>query len=288
MGLSDQGTISGVPGIGDGNMFACDVGNSRVSLGLVVGWRIAEVIRVPLSGLDGLAAVVLASAGGRGGGGGEARAAGWPVVGVSVNSAAAVEVGKMLISAGALPMRLAGEDFAIPLPLSQAMPEPQRVGRDRLLAALGAWRRHNGAAVVVDVGTAITIDSVSSSGVFQGGAIMPGPAVAAWSLHARTAALPEVSPVSPGSAGASDAVEPVGRDTQGAIRAGLIYGIAGGVDRLVEEQLSRLPGGAVTVATGGGYKLLQGYLRSAAGAAAAYVENLVLEGLVAAVREQVR
>ena len=246
-------------------MIACDVGNSRVSMALVAGWQIAHVVRVPLAGLESLGEVLRAS-------GSEGGAAGWPVVMSSVNASGAEQVRSMLASAGAGTALLAGRDFGIPLAIAERMPRPEQIGTDRLLAALGAWRRYGRAAVVVDVGTAITVDSVDGGGVFQGGAILAGPATAAWSLRARTAALPEVA--------VAGAVEPVGRDTEGAIRAGLVYGAAAAIDRLVEEQLKLLPEGAVTVATGGGYGALRRHLRMSA----EYVGELVLEGLVAAAK----
>src|SRR3954468_3368897 len=71
---------------------------------------------------------------------------------------------------------------------------PERVGIDRLLAALAAnrLRSPDGPAIIVDLGTAITIDLLEADGAFAGGAILPGIATAARALAEQTDALPQV------------------------------------------------------------------------------------------------
>ena len=67
------------------------------------------------------------------------------------------------------------------VPLTIRVDEPARVGIDRLLAALAAdrLRQRDRAAIVVDLGTAITVDLVDADGAFAGGAILPGIATSA-------------------------------------------------------------------------------------------------------------
>lgn len=121
---------------------------------------------------------------------------------------------------------------AADLPLRVALKNPDQVGVDRLVDAVAANRLRppQSPAVVVDVGTAITVDLVSDSGVFLGGAILPGIAMAARALHEFTDLLPlvEMSDL--------DAPPPaVGTATEPAIRSGLFWGAVGSIRQLVEQ-----------------------------------------------------
>ncbi|MGD9858008.1 MAG: type III pantothenate kinase [Planctomycetaceae bacterium] len=108
------------------------------------------------------------------------------------------------------------------LPIEIDVDEPQRVGIDRLLDAVAAnvLRAPGSPAIVIDVGTATTVNAVSKSGAFVGGAILPGPELCARALHEYTAVLPEV-PLTDLLRG-----EPavIGRNTEDAIRSGLYWG----------------------------------------------------------------
>ena len=81
-----------------------------------------------------------------------------------------------------------GRDLHVPINI--ALDDPATVGQDRLINALGAFRRARQACVVIDVGTALTVDFVDGVGTFQGGVIAPGPRMMLAALHERTAALP--------------------------------------------------------------------------------------------------
>jgi type III pantothenate kinase len=82
------------------------------------------------------------------------------------------------------------------LPLIVAVEAPEQVGIDRLLGAVGAnLRRTSGVpAVVVDAGSAITVNVIDGEGVFRGGSIAPGLGLMARALNTFTAKLPLVSP----------------------------------------------------------------------------------------------
>ncbi|MEO1512599.1 MAG: type III pantothenate kinase, partial [Planctomycetota bacterium] len=88
----------------------------------------------------------------------------------------------------ALEPQIAGRDIPLPIPL--ALEDPGTVGVDRLLNTTAAYETAKQACVVVDVGTAATVDFVDGQGVFQGGAIAPGLAMMLAALHEHTAALP--------------------------------------------------------------------------------------------------
>lgn len=121
--------------------------------------------------------------------------------------------------------------------------DPESVGVDRLSAASEAYRTVGGRVVVVDVGTAITVDAVSDDGTFLGGIIAPGPRLMASALHEGTSLLPPTEP-EPGA-------DLLGRSTEDCIRSGLLHGTASLVDGLVGRVRRKL-GGAKVVATGGG------------------------------------
>jgi type III pantothenate kinase len=124
---------------------------------------------------------------------------------------------------------LSGGDFKI----ENRTESPAGVGIDRLAAATAAEaiRRENTPAIVIDFGTAITVDLVSSDGAFEGGAILPGVGLAAEALHANTDALPVVRPRLEGKSPPA-----VGKNTEDAIRGGLYWGAVGAVRELISRQ----------------------------------------------------
>lgn len=117
-------------------------------------------------------------------------------------------------------------------PLGVKTDQPDRVGIDRLAAATAASHlvsSKNG-CIVIDCGTAASVDMVASEGHFLGGAILPGPALLARSLADGTSLLPEVS-----SLGHALPPPMPGRSTNNAIAAGIGFGIRGAICRLVDE-----------------------------------------------------
>ena len=134
------------------------------------------------------------------------------------------------------------------LPLEIAVPEPHRVGVDRLAASAAASlvKRPGHAAIIVDCGTAATVDLVSEAGAFLGGAILPGPALMARALAEGTSRLPAVAALEQ----ESPPVMP-GRSTQEAIAAGIGWGIRGAIARLVEESRAVVGADADVILTGG-------------------------------------
>ena len=119
------------------------------------------------------------------------------------------------------------EATAATIPITARVDSPDAVGSDRLLTAWAAARLHGAPAVVVDFGTATTVNAVAADGAYVGGAIAPGLMLGLEALAARTAALPLVSPEWPSRAAARDTVE--------AIRSGAVIGHLGAVRELVER-----------------------------------------------------
>jgi type III pantothenate kinase len=131
------------------------------------------------------------------------------------------------------------------LPIKVDVDVPERVGMDRLLAAVAVARKtHVGEPVaIVSAGTAVTIDLVDSTGAFRGGVILPGFRMMALGLHEYTALLPHVEELDP------DTPAPA-RNTESAISSGIAAAICGAVDRVVEQYRWVEPALKV-VATGG-------------------------------------
>lgn len=134
-------------------------------------------------------------------------------------------------------------------PLATDVESPAQVGVDRLAGALAAFTLARGAARVVSVGTAITVDWIDAAGRFRGGAIVPGRRLAARALHDFTDRLPDVGARL--DAGKQEgALHLPGRSTEEAILAGLDVGGAALVAGLVGD-LARVASEAPVFVTGG-------------------------------------
>lgn len=110
-----------------------------------------------------------------------------------------------------------------PLPITIDYATPQTLGADRIAALVGALTIAPGAdLLVVDAGTAVTYDYLSSSGRFEGGNIAAGISMRLSALHALTSALPEV--------GVDGSLPLLGRSTDEAMRAGAIRGVVAEIE----------------------------------------------------------
>ena len=119
------------------------------------------------------------------------------------------------------------------VPLAIRVDRPGEVGADRLVNALAAARLHGTPAVVVDFGTATTLDCIAADGAYVGGAIAPGLELGLEALAARTAKLPRIELRAPDRA--------IGRDTISAMQAGTIFGyqaLAAGLLARVRRELA--------------------------------------------------
>lgn len=140
---------------------------------------------------------------------------------------------------GRVPIELNARNAGLPV----QVPEPMSVGPDRLANAFAARRLHGTPAIVVDLGTATTLDCVSKAGAYVGGAIAPGVVTASEELFRRAARLSRVDLRRPPRA--------VGRTTEEALRVGVLWGNAGLVDALVRRVSAELGGRPKVIATGG-------------------------------------
>ena len=235
---------------------------------------------------------------------GEARA-GLPVLIASVNRPVADRVRQGLESAG-VRVYQCGRD--VPIPIQTSLPDPSTIGQDRLLDALGAFWRSKQACIVIDAGTAVTVDFVDGQGVFHGGAIAPGVAMMLAALHEKTSGLPLVtlSPelipgrgVRPDAHAAHVAARageasggfdhpgpehpgdpPFGKSTQQAIALGVSASVQGLVRLLIDRYAEFYGAYPRVVATGGDAPLLF----QSDPLVEAIVPDLTLVGMLAAVQ----
>ena len=119
---------------------------------------------------------------------------------------------------------------------------PREVGADRIANSVGAFDVYGGPAIVVDFGTATTLDAISAKGEYLGGAIVPGIEISLDALFGRAAALRRVELVEPRNV--------IGRSTVESIQSGAVYGFTAQVDGLVHRFEKEL-GPCTVVATGG-------------------------------------
>ena len=154
---------------------------------------------------------------------------------------------------------------------------PDEVGADRLVNAVAVWSLYKKATIVVDFGTATTLDCVSAKGEYLGGAICPGMELAGEWLATHTAKLPRVTfEAAPAKA--------IGKTTRESLQSGLFWGyislVEGLLERMRKEMAPPPRGGGVggepkVVATGGLSTVLGPHLKSVS----AILPNLTLDGL---------
>jgi type III pantothenate kinase len=136
----------------------------------------------------------------------------------------------------------------IPLPMDVGVTDVKAIGVDRVCAAAAAYDKLQTGCVIIDFGTAVTVDLVDDEGTLLGGAILPGLRMQLQALHEHAAALPAVEPVAPEL--------PYGRNTAEAMQTGVCRGLAGAVRGLVEAYAGHINHWPQVVATGGDLTLL--------------------------------
>lgn len=143
---------------------------------------------------------------------------------------------------------------------------PTQLGSDRWAALIAAWRRCGRSCVVVNAGTAMTVDVLSDRGEFLGGLIVPGLTTMQSALATKTAALE----MAPGHYSAFPT------RTEDAIFSGALTAMAGAVEKMLERLGTRQGHAPDCLISGGDAGLLCGQLS----VAATIVDNLVLDGLI--------
>jgi len=132
---------------------------------------------------------------------------------------------------------------------------PGQVGSDRLVNARAAYELYGGGCVIVDFGTAITIDIVNKKKQYIGGVISPGPGISLAALSEKTALLPKVSIRKPKGL--------LGKNTKESMIIGVVHGFSSLCDGIVGKLKNQYCKDAKVVVTGGFSGLLGPYCKSA-------------------------
>ena len=221
-------------------LLAIDVGNTQTHIGMIRGeelvesWRLATDRGATGDKLATLLASLLSLR--------ELRLAD---VDAAIVSSVVPQLGREYeqVSAryleGALQMVGPGLKTGMPLRIDN----PHEVGADRVVNAVAAYERFGGACISVDFGTTINYDVVSGEGEYLGGVIAPGVEISIEALSQRAARLFKVDLAAPR--------QTIGKNTEAAVLAGVVYGFAGQVDAIVSRLREELGEEATSVATGG-------------------------------------
>ena len=123
------------------------------------------------------------------------------------------------------------------------MDVPSQVGSDRIVIAVAALAEYKAPLILMDMGTATTIEVVEPENVYLGGVIFPGVRLSLDALTGRAAQLPGISLDKPKNV--------IGKNTVDCMRSGMMYGTAAMIDGLVERMETELGHSATLIATGG-------------------------------------
>ena len=135
-------------------------------------------------------------------------------------------------------------NYQTPIGLENRYDNPREVGMDRLANAVGGKAALGAPVVIVDFGTAITLDLVDREGAYAGGIILPGREMGADALFKRTSKLPRISLLRPPKV--------LGKTTDTSMQSGLFYGAIGSVETLIERLWEEIGYKTKVVVTGGG------------------------------------
>lgn len=228
----------------DINLLVLNVGNSRLGIGVFAGGVLEYTTRVShaqRSDWPGKIAEAWAKIADR-----EDAA----VAGACVNPPLIESLEHAVNQATGKNIEWVGREIVLPIKLRTET--PKQTGVDRVLNIAAAYEQMGKACVVVDAGSAITIDACNDAGEFLGGAIAPGATMQLEALHEKTAGLPLVTLDAPTS--------PFGQSTEQAIRHGVYHGIRGMVKEIVENYATELGNWPDIIATGGDApKLFEGW-----------------------------
>lgn len=147
---------------------------------------------------------------------------------------------------------------------------PKEIGADRIINSVAGVKKYGSPLIIVDIGTAITFDTISNEGAFIGGAIAPGIGIASEALFQRASKLPRVELMPPKRV--------VGKTTVEAMQSGIVLGYIGMIDYIVEcimQEQGWTKDTVRVIGTGGFSKLIASQSR--------YIEEvdkmITLEGL---------
>lgn len=221
-------------------ILVCDIGNTNITVGLFRGKRLARKTKFPtLEARKGFPAGIAFS---------QIKA----IIICSVVPRALKSLKASFKSLKNIPVYSLGENLAVPIKNRYAY--PKQVGQDRLVNAYAASRLYGAPLVVIDFGTAVTLDVISNNREYLGGMILPGLELSLGALSARAALLPKVKLERP--------KEFIGRDTKSSMLSGVVYGFAALTDSLSQRIKKEIGANAKVIATGGNINLIAKYCQN--------------------------
>ena len=134
-------------------------------------------------------------------------------------------------------------DANVNLGLNIAVEAPNKVGTDRLVNIVAAYRRHKTSAIIIDFGTATTFDVMNVKGDFCGGVIAPGIELSLHALQNIAPQLPKINVNKP--------KKTIGTSTSCAMESGIYYGYIGLVENIVKHIKQEYGQNMTVIATGG-------------------------------------
>ncbi len=222
------------------NLIAINVGNSRMHSGVFAEGQLASSVHFERDDLGGLVQTVRSQFE-------QIQNLSDPAIYLAtvVDGVADAVEARLKNELGVSPVRMERDEA---VPIGRQLDPEALPGVDRLLNVAAAYDMVKEACVVVDAGTAVTVDFVDGAGTFHGGAILPGTQLMLRSLAEGTDQLPEIELAEPKDA--------IGHNTFEAIRSGVFHGLRGAVRELVERYAEFYQAYPRVVATGGDAALL--------------------------------
>lgn len=220
---------------------AVSIGNTRAHIGRFESGAFVEELRLPHEDVVAIVDAILAMYRKI------ADADRAPIAIASVQDKISRQVTSALCDQLQVDIYTVGED--LPIPIDTQLDPETITGVDRLLNATAAYATLKQACIVIDAGSAVTVDFVDGEGIFHGGAIAPGGAMQLRALHEMTDALPEVPFTTPDA-------DAFGRSTGQAMLQGVFYGLRGLVCKLAERYAEQYGAYPQIIATGGDAEIL--------------------------------
>jgi len=144
-----------------------------------------------------------------------------------------------------------GKDIEVPI--KNLYHKPKQLGQDRMVNAYAARELYGKPLVVIDLGTAITIDCVNKEGAYLGGMILPGLNLSLSALSEKTALLPKISLRRPKGL--------IGKDTESSIINGVVLGFAVTANSLSKRISGKIGKNVKIILTGGDACFIREYFR---------------------------
>lgn len=242
-----------------------DIGNSNIVFGVMARGQVLDAVRIETMALkdapggpEGASSVL------------KTMQEQWPTLSGGIVSSVVPElthsVCEQVLQTWGFEMMVMGSGDVVP-GIELVVDQPERVGQDRIADVVGAKSQYPCPLIVVDMGTATTINVVDNRGRFIGGMIISGLQTSLAALCSRASQLGEVALRLPDRL--------IGQNTTECMQAGALYGAASMIDGLVDRINEELGAEAATVMTGGLAPLIHPLCRHEV----VYDEHLLFRGL---------